>query len=374
MRVLSGSVRPSTAVLFMTTGLVVLPLMSGCGREAEADVAAIPVRVMTVGAPDAAILAQDPTYSGVVMARTEAAVAFQVAGRMTDRRVEVGDGVVAGTVLATLDPTPYRLAADAARSSAAAAAAVRDQASGDVERNAPLAADRIVPAAQFDRLKTARDTAQARAGEAQSRLRAAQNDLGYTALRAPSSGVITEIQAEVGQYFAPGQVAFRIARPGSLEAVVDVPESVVASLRAGMPASVALLANDGASLSARVREIAPSADPATRTYRVRVTLDDPRQARMGMTARVRFDGLSTEGGVAGLQVPMSALFNQKDRPAVWVIKPDGTSLELRPVTVTAFAANGATVSAGLRRGDRIVTAGVHRIDAGQRVRIWDGRL
>lgn len=370
-------VRYRSAVSALMLGVFICPVLSGCGEKAEAETPQIAVRVMTVGADAAANPNQAPSYSGVVMPRIESAVAFRVAGRMTDRKVNVGDSVRGDQVLATLDPAPFKLAIDAASSVVTAATAERSLAAGEVARNKPLADRGIVAAAQFDRLKNARDTTEARLSEAQSRLSVAQDDLGYAALKAPTSGVVTEVSAEVGQYLAPGQVAFRVARPDTLEAVVDVPEAVVASLKADTPAIVELLANSGKPLAAHVREIAPAADAATRTYRVRVVLQDAQQARIGMTARVRF--AATVGGdnqrtVMSFRLPMQAIFNQDKQTAVWVVSPDGGSIALRPVTVAAFDSNGATITSGLSQGERIVTAGVHRLDAQQRVRIWNGDL
>jgi membrane fusion protein, multidrug efflux system len=330
---------------------------------------------MTVGNGDADTGRITPIYSGVILPRIESAVGFRVAGRIIDRKVDVGDAVVEGAVLGTLDPTPYRLAIDAARSAVVSAEAERAQAASDFNRLAPLAAKGIIAIAQIDKLRTSRDTTQARLNEAQSKLDAARDDLTYASLKAPSAGIITEILVEAGQNIVPGQVAFRIAKPGSLEAVIDVPETVVTSVKAGTTATIELLADPGKFVTARVREVAPSADPATRTYRVRAVLDDPNCARIGMTARVRLDVAgSREQSIETYQVPMAAVFHHDKQTAVWVIKSDGVSLELRPVTVASFNTDGATVTGGIHAGERIVTAGVHRLDATQAVRIWEGQL
>ena len=208
------------------------------------------------------------------------------------------------------------------------------------------------------------------------RTAAARDDLGYATLRAPTTGVVTQVSAEVGQYLTPGQIAFRIARPDALDAVVDVPESVIAALRPGLPATIAM-GSSQVPISGRIREVSPAADPATRTFRVKVALSNAGRARIGMTARVAFPTASTaNGGPANnvaISIPMTAITQAGRRPAVWVVKPNG-ALELRPVILGNYGESSVAVTAGVHRGERIVSAGAHRLDAKQRVKPWDGRL
>jgi len=364
--------KPLSSVLIGGAAL----LLTGCGGKEEPVDTRVPVRTAMVGATASTegLMGSEPTYSGFIASRVESAVSFRVAGRLVARSVDVGDVVRSGTSLGALDTAPFRLAAQSAQASVASAQAQFAQAEDELARNMPLAADRIVPAAQIERLRAARDTADARLTAARAQLALARDEAGYATLRAPMAGVVTEVAAEPGQYFSPGQVAFRIAQLGGLEAVVDVPETIVGTLRNGMLATI-VLSGSGASLGGRVREIAPSADPATRTYRIKVVLSAPAAARMGMSATVTFPEAGSESapGTTVIRLPSGAVFNRGNQPAVWVVKSQG-ALELRPVTVAAFENDGVTITSGLRQGDRVVTAGVHRLDARQQVRIWDGRL
>lgn len=362
------------AVLASVCGLV-----GGCGPNAAPVDSRIPVRVTVAGLSSGAGPVDDaaPFYAAIIASPTESPVAFRIAGRLVGRSVDVGSTVAAGTALGRIDPAPFELALDGARGSAAAGRAGLRQAENELARNMPLAAERIVPPAQIDRLTSERDTARARLVEAESRMRAARNDVSYTILRSPISGVVTEVSAEPGQYFAAGQIAFRVAQTTALEALADVPESVVGSLRPGMPVIVELTAAGDTKVSARIREVAAAADPATRTYRVKATLQGVGGARIGMTARVRFPSagdVAGKGGRNSVRLPAGALFNKGDRPAVWIVRRDGQSLELRPVTVGSYAGDSFVVKQGIAPGERVVTAGVHRLDARQRVRIWDGQL
>jgi multidrug efflux system membrane fusion protein len=344
-------------------------LLAACGEDPVERAEPLPVRVATVGE---ASWERAQAYAGAIAPRVESAVAFRVPGRLVARRVEVGQRIAAGDVLGVLDPAPLELALRQSRSVVAALQAELAQAEDDVRRNAALAESRVVAPAQFDRLRTVRDTARFRLDEAQTRLEAARDDLGYASLRSPSAGVVSGVSAQAGQYLAPGEIAFRIAQIDLPEAEINVPENAVASLKAGMPASVELAANGALTLQGSVREIAPAADPVTRTFRVRISLPTHESVRIGMSVRVR---LIAEASPATslVSIPISALTSKGRAPAVWVVTSN-ERLELRPVAVEALDASSALVSSGLTAGERIVTAGVHRLDARQAIRIWDGRL
>jgi multidrug efflux system membrane fusion protein len=149
-----------------------------------------------------------------------------------------------------------------------------------------------------------------------------------------------------------------------------------------------------------VREVAPAADPQSRTYRVKLTLAEPGPAvRFGMTGDATLSSVETAGnarfGITGdatlsrvetagnaareapvFKVPATAIFHHGKDPAVWVIRPTDSTLELRPVTVGSYSERGTTVTGGLREGDNVVLAGVHTVYAGQRVKqarpLFDG--
>lgn len=377
-------VRPWATIAHSKAPKIVLCLLSmialaSCGEAEKPRDDRVPVRTVVVGstAGATALSGATPEYAGSIASSFDSDVAFRVAGRIVTRRAGLGDRVSVGSALATLDPEPFRIAARSAEASVAAARAELIQAEGEYARNAPLAAERIVAPAQVDRLRAQRDSARARLLDVQARAAAARDDLGYATLRSPTAGVVTQVNAEVGQYLTPGQAAFRVARPDALDAIVDVPESIIASLRPGMPATITISSSQ-APVSGKLREVSPAADPATRTYRVKVSLATTGNARIGMTAKVSFPattGTAMSGTVAGASftLPLTAITQSGKRPAVWVVKGSG-ALELRPVTLGTYADNGVTVRAGVRRGERVVSAGVHRLDEGQRVKLWDGRL
>ena len=358
--------------------LLLTVTVASCGDAEKPRDERVPVRTVVVG--NAGVTTQvsnTPTYAGTIASSFESDVAFRVPGRIVARAAGLGDRVGAGSPLATLDPEPFRIAARSADASVAAVRAELTQTEDEFARNAPLSAERIVAPAQFDRLRAQRDSTRARLLDAQARAAAARDDLSYATLRAPTSGVITQVSAEVGQYLAPGQVAFRVSRPDVLDAVVDVPESVITSLTPGMPATIAL-GSSNEPIAGRVREVSPAADSATRTYRVKIALASTGAARIGMTAKVNFTfaipaGSGEAANRSAFSLPLTAITQAGPRPAVWVVKSSG-ALELRPVILGEYAENSVTVSAGVRQGERIVSAGVHRLDARQRVKPWDGRL
>jgi membrane fusion protein, multidrug efflux system len=200
-------------------------------------------------------------------------------------------------------------------------------------------------------------------------LRMNEQRLAYTTLRADTDGVVTAVMAEVGSVVSAGQRVMSIAQPSELEAVFDVPDSRIDEIRTATAVQIALLSSPQALYPARIREISPSADPATRTYRVRTSIPlPPASLRLGMNVNVV---LSQAAGGAAINLPATALF-QKDRtPAVWVVKQDQT-LELRPVTIDRYESDRLLITQGLRPGERVVTAGVHRLAPGERVRLLEG--
>jgi membrane fusion protein, multidrug efflux system len=289
-------------------------------------------------------------YSGEVRARHESVLGFRIGGKMTGRLVDVGARVKPGQPLARLDPADARLAASQAEANAALAAA-------DLKRGQELKAKNFLSDAALDARQTA-----AKAAEAQAQL--ARNQAAYTTLVADAAGVVGAVLAEPGQVVAAGQGVFRIARDGEREVAIALPEAALSSIRPGSPASVALWA-DGKTYAGRVREIAPVADPATRTFAVRLTIVGAGPTLpLGMTANVTFP---RKGGDR-IVVPLAAIFQQGQAPAVWVIGKDD-AVQLRPVEVERYADDGAVLKSGLDEGERIVAAGAFKLTAGEKVRI-----
>jgi multidrug efflux system membrane fusion protein len=338
---------------------------SGCTREQERPEEVRPVNVVKVLPSEAGT---QTSYTGDVRPRYETALGFRVAGKIVARKVEVGSRVQRGQELARLDPSDYRLNIEAAKSQLAAAQSDFLQAKDDLQRYRELFEKKFISAAEFDRRQNAFNVAKARLEQAQAELGVTQNQSAYTSLRADRDGIITSISAEVGQVVAAGQEVMRLAQLGEKEVVVSVPESRLDELRAVDTVAVSLWASPDARFAGRIREISPSADPVTRTYSVRVTILKPSpQVQLGMTANVLLgDG---KGGAAVVRLPLSALYQSGQEPAVWLVDPKTSQVKLTPVKVARYTQDAVEIAAGLHAGDVVVRAGVHKLTAGQRVRV-----
>lgn len=344
-------------------------ILAGCGEPSATAIAPISVHVIEA---QSSAQSAGMALSGTVVPRIESQLAFRVSGRIVERHVDTGDTLTKGEVLARLDDTPYRLAEQEAAAHLAQAQATLSRVRRDVERNRNLAQSGAIAGADFDALQTEYTHAQSQVRAAQSRLDRARNDLGYTTLTATADGTVALIQAEAGQVVDAGTPILRVALHGENEIQVDVPESQIGRVAKGDAVKAHLTSLPDTTLTGTVREVATVADPATRTYRVRVALAAlPASARLGMTATVRFDTTHEDRQV---QLPITALYQQGEQPAVWVL-PDGKQqLVLRPIALAAMASDTITVADGLAPGERVVVAGVHRLDANMAVQAWDGRL
>jgi multidrug efflux system membrane fusion protein len=338
---------------------------SGCTREQERPEEVRPVTVVKVLQSEAGMQA---SYTGDVRPRYESALGFRVAGKIVARKVEVGSRVRRDQELARLDPSDYRLNFEAAKSQLAAAQADYLQAKDDLQRYRELFDKKFISAAEFDRRQNAYNVAKAKLEQAQAQLGVTQNQSAYTSLRADRDGIITSISGEVGQVVSAGQEVMRLAQLGEKEVVVSVPEGRLDELRAVQSVAVSLWASPDARFTGRIREISPSADPVTRTYSVRVTILKPTpQVQLGMTANV----LLGDGGKgdAVVRLPLSALYQNGQQPAVWLVDPKTSQVKLTPVQVARYTQDAVEISAGLHAGDMVVRAGVHKLSAGQRVRV-----
>jgi len=308
-------------------------------------------------------------FVGVVRARYETDLGFRVAGKIITRHVNVGDRVHAGEVVAQLDPQDFKLQVESAQAELAAATSSLAQTAADEERYATLKSRGYAAVADFDRKKAAHDEAEGRVQRAQRALELARNQFAYTQLKADADGVITATLAEPGQVVALGQAVARLAHQGEREAVVALPETWLGQARKDR-ASVRLWSDPDRAFTAQLRELAPQADPATRTYAARFTIADADDTvALGMTATVTL-AQSAEEPVAKL--PLAAVLNRGSGPAVYVVEESG-ALALRPVKVAAFTEEAALVTAGVRDGERVVTLGVQKLEAGLTVRAVEAR-
>lgn len=340
-------------------------LLAACSRGTPAPEPVRAVKVMTVAASG---LQSQYEFSGEVKPRVESRLGFRVAGKITSRAAEMGQKVKAGTVLAQLDPQDYRLAADAARAQLSAAATNRDLAAADLKRFQALRDQNFISGAELERRETAYKAAQAQYEQAQAQLASQGNQARYTSLVADVSGVITAVEAEPGQVVAAGTPVVRIAADGPRDVVFAVPEDKVSALRAGTEVSVRLWAGNG-QLQGRIREVAASADPVTRTYPVKVALDPRAQPPLGATVTVVPQALS-HAGTQVIKIPTSALRQEGKGSAVWVLERQSMTVRSQPVEVATADGNDAVIAAGLQPGMQIVTAGVHVLAPGQKVSVW----
>lgn len=350
-------------------GAAVLAL-AGCSRPAPPPEPLRAVKLVTVGSQ--AVQAQHE-YAGEVRARVESRLSFRVAGKIVQRPVEAGQHVRAGQLLAELDARDYELAAQAARAQVSAAATQRDLAAADLERFSRLRAQNFISGAELDRREAALKSAQAQLAQAQAQLAAQGNQAGYTRLLADAPGVITSVDAEAGQVVAAGTPVVRIARDGARDAVFAVPEDRVAGVRVGQAVQVAAWAG-GAPLAARVREVAASADPVTRTFLVKVALEGGEPPPLGATVQVTLADEAAQGAPAGaarlVHLPSSALRQDAGQTAVWVYDPASATVRSQAVQVQGLQGGDALISQGLEPGMQVVAAGVHVLAPGQKVSVY----
>lgn len=341
-------------------------IIAGCASEAKIEVAARPA-VVERAVP--AVSASIETYAGEVRARHESRLGFRIGGKILERRVDAGARVKRGDVLATLEPQDLVLQVEAARAAVAAANADASLAKAELDRHAELLARRYISQALYDARANAFEAAQARLTQARSQLAVAQNQADYTALRADADGVVTAVLAEAGQVVAAGTPVVGLAHDGEREVLISVPEQRIASFKVGAPVQVEVWANDNARFPGLVREIAAEADPRTRTYDLRVALDDAQApVKLGMTARVY---LAAPGGPATLLLPLSALHEKGGQPAVWVLDRKTREVSLRAVELAGFREDGLALRGGVDASEWVVTAGVHTLVEGQAVRPID---
>ncbi len=338
--------------------------LAGCGNGAPPPDPVRPVLTVTV-APGAA--ATRDVFSGEVRARVESDLAFRLGGKLAARLVDAGARVRKGQPLARLDPEDARLAAEAARAQLASAESDLALANAEHERAADLLARKFISQSAYDARKTALAAAAARVEQARSQAAISANQASYTTLAADADGVVVSVSAEPGQVLAAGQPVLRLAHDGEMEVVVSVAESRVAQLRPGEDVLVFLWADPGNRFPGRVREIAGGADAVTRTFAVRVSVPRaPAAMRVGMSASA---ALGAARGDDIVLLPLTALVRDGEGAFVWVVDPKTSRIARRDVKLGEFREDGATILAGLSRGDVVVSAGVHKLRAGEAVRL-----
>ena len=356
------AIRPGLAAVL----LLMVALAVGCGSD---EVAVETVRPVLVTHPTSAADAQ-ASFAGDIRAREESPLSFRVGGKIVERHVDVGDHVRRGELLATLDAADLQARARAARARLAAAEAELGRARADQARFAALAEDQLVSRSALDAQNAAATAAQGQVDAARAELEVAGNQSGYSELRATADGVIAARHVEAGEVVAAGQAVYTLAGDGTREVAFAVPEGRVDAIRPGQAVQVELWSDPERRWPGRVREIAPMADPASRTFAARAVVEAPAGAlELGQSARVHVD---TNGDREGLSVPLSALQRVgEDAVAVFVVDPATSTLKLQPVQVGAYGNERVPVTGGLDRQAWLVAAGGHLLREGQKVQPVD---
>lgn len=338
--------------------------LAGCKSEAHSSgPAAQPVRVMAVQFAKAST---ERSYTGTVKARIESDLGFRVAGKITERLVDVGKVVGPGDVIARLDVTDYRLNLETQQAELRAATSSRDQAVAAEARYRQLLKDGFVSTAALEQRVASADEARQRVEKAVRAIATAQNQIAYTELKADAAGVIAALPAEVGQVVSAGQTVARLAKSGELEAVVSIPEQQLDDIKTGT-ATVQLWSSGAATYQGALREVSPEADAGSRTYQARFSILAPDQrVALGMTATVVVSRLIDKPAA---HVPLSAVMNDGRGASVYAVDGEGASIKRVPVEIISFGRDDVTIGGGLADGQRIVTLGTQLLDESQPVRI-----
>ena len=352
----------SKALRLAMIALVTATLV-GCGDQAPTAPAARPVRAVTV---ERGATGETLSLTGQVKAQVQESIAFRLDGRLIERRVNVGDRVTVGQVIGRLDRQIQQNGLRQAQANLSAARGQLLQARNDFERQRQLLETGYTPRARYDQAQQALQTAEAQVNSAQAQLHTAEEQLGYTELRVDTAGAVTAIGAEPGEVVAAGRMIAQVAHEGGRDAVFDVPAQIFRKASRDVVVDIALTDDPKIKTTGRVREVAPQADPVTRTFLVKVGLIDPPDTmRLGATVT----GRVTLGASAGVELPASALTQAEGHPAVWVVDPQAQTVSLRTVEVLRYDSATIVIAQGLESGETVVTAGVQVLRPGQKVRL-----
>ena len=350
----------STSALIIAAGWQLYNVMTATPQPTKV----IPlVRTITVG--EMSTITTD-VYPGELRGRYESNLAFQVAGKINNRFVNIGDTVTAGQVLMTIDPKDINQALAASEAQLSSAIAAQKLAADNVERFSKLLKGGAISQATYDQYKTQLDAANATLTQAQAQATVNRNQTEYTKLRSDANGVVANITGEIGQVTAAGSPLVTVVQNGDREVQINVPESKLSALKLGQMAFVSFWALPNAQVKGTISEIAPMSDPVTKTYRVRVALEQiPAEAKLGMTAKV----VLNNGKEEHFLLPATAIYQTNEQAKVWLVKDNKANLT--DITIAGYAGNDVIVANGVTRGDVIVTAGLNKLVPNQDVRLME---
>lgn len=344
--------------------LAVSALLGACSHEEKPAEPIRAVRTVVVGS---GMVNGVSEFAGEVRARVESRLGFRVGGKIVRRLVELGQPVRAGQTLAQLDAQDLRLGQDAARAGLVAAQANYDQAVADIKRFRELRAQGFISAAQLEQRETGVKAAEASLQQARAQASVQGNQATYASLEADAAGVITSVDAEVGQVVAAGMPVLRLAHDGPRDVVFSVPEDRAAWLHALIGKRGALTVKPwgrAQTVPGTVREVSAAVDPVTRTFTVKADVGKT-DLTLGQTVSV---DIETERSASAIHVPLTAVFEKAGKSSVWVLDANSMTVHLQPITVSGVGADSVTVSSGLKSGQEVVTAGVHVLSPDQHVR------
>jgi len=347
-------------------GLVSLACLVGLSACKPPENRPEPVRAVKLLQIQASDVHAGVEFAGEVRARVESRLGFRVAGKLVARHVELGQRLKPGQRLADLDPRDYELAADAARAQVRAAQTQLELAQADFKRYRELKDQSFISGAELERRETTLKAAQAQWDQAQAQSRAQANQLGYTRLMADSGGVVTAIEAEVGQVLAAGTPVVRVAQEGANDVVIALPEDKLGLLKVGQTVAVKPWGT-GPETKAQVRDIAASADAVTRTFTVKLSLPKGDGLPLGSTVQVVLPRTDVWSRQPAIQLPTSALRQEGGKTAVWVLDAASMTVRLQAIEIGTADGNQVVVSSGLQAGQEVVVAGVHVLSPGQKV-------
>ncbi|MFM2240679.1 MAG: hypothetical protein RJA69_2053 [Pseudomonadota bacterium] len=341
-----------------------LVLLNACSRPAPV---AEPVRAVKVVMVAAEGVDPSAAYAAEIRARIESRLGFRVAGKMVNRRVEVGQRVQAGQLLAEIDAQDYRLSQEAAKAQWQSAQTQLELATADFRRYKALRDQSFISDAELERRETTLKAAQALADQARAQWQVQGHQTEYTRLVADHAGVVTAIEAEVGQVVAAGAPVIRVAQDGPRDVVFALPEDQLSRVKTGQ-AVQAQAWGDGPVWQTRVREVAASADPMTRTYAVKLALPPSAQPALGSTATVQL--ARSAASVPVIRLPTSALRQEGQGASVWVLDSSAMTVSLQTVQLGPVVGSEVVIAAGLQAGQQVVVTGGHVLTPGQKVTVF----
>jgi RND family efflux transporter MFP subunit len=347
--------------------LIVVVVLAGCGDKSRQPVVpARPVRVVIAPLPSAS---GTVIQTGEIRAREEVALGFRLDGRILTRQVDVGDRVAAGQIVATQESATRRNQLNSAQADLDSARAAEQLAALNLRRMKLLMPGGAIARTQLDSAQSDWQAARARRQSSEDALKNARENLSWAQLTAPADGVVTQVSASVGQVVSAGQQIVTLASGGGRDAVFDVADPQAIPAQAGAVFSVSLLSGSSVIAPGHLRDISPQADPQTRTWRVRITLDNPPPA-MALGASIQL--ILPASGQTAIALPASALTRAGGQPAIFIVNTKTLTLHLQPVVLARYSTKEIFISAGLSPGETVVIAGVSKLRNGEKVTLGEG--